>query len=500
MKVKIKRKIIWTLYCIEIFSIIIIIILNIIEILFNPFKNGNYLNLIKNWKKNPIPSISISKSLNENNLISLFDFKGTPNYKQQKLYKWLNKNFAMTINENKNLDYIDFLLNYNHVIKELKQNKELNEKSYNYSLLFNKNYYNLYVDNLNKIFSNSKYKICGTDLSGNYIIYEKEKSCPINYISIGTTEPNVNFSYNTYKIDEYKKLFISNQNYLGNIVIDLKINNIEICCNSYKSDNLQILINSYKHKNKICEDENDDLTYSIFDTDMISNFLSSNNIKLNDGEYFTSGKINLYYRTYFSIRIYNNDLFDEHKLNLFIKSENLIKLLYIIKLILNIFILIILCISIVLFLQYIKYCYIIPIYFLLLIMDSLIIINIFILILTYYIYKTNENILKKVDINNIILNNFRSKYYIIIRNITIIFNLIMILIEIIQKILNNIKYKLVYPQSSHNITTNLKFPKLSTNINLGDSQLPIDIKKDFLKINNYIKTKDFSLNNSNKLN
>ena len=200
MKVKIKRKIIWTLYCIEIFSIIIIIILNIIEILFNPFKNGNYLNLIKNWKKNPIPSISISKSLNENNLISLFDFKGTPNYKQQKLYKWLNKNFAMTINENKNLDYIDFLLNYNHVIKELKQNKELNEKSYNYSLLFNKNYYNLYVDNLNKIFSNSKYKICGTDLSGNYIIYEKEKSCPINYISIGTTEPNVNFSYNTYNL------------------------------------------------------------------------------------------------------------------------------------------------------------------------------------------------------------------------------------------------------------------------------------------------------------
>ena len=76
----------------------------------------------------------------------------------------------------------------------------------------------------------------------------------------------------------------------------------------------------------------------------------------------------------------------------------------------------------------------------------------------------------------------------------------MILIEIIQKILNNLKYKLVYPQSSHNITTNLKFPKLSTNINLGDSQLPIDIKKDFLKINNYIKTKDFSLNNSNKLN
>ena len=488
-----------SLYCIELFSILIIIILNIIEILFNPFKNGNYINLIHNWKTNPIESLSISQSLKEKNLISLLNFKGTPKYKHQNLYKWSNQNFTMAINENKNLDYIDFLYNYNDVIKELNQKKGVNEKSYNYSLLFNKNNYNLYVEILNAIFSDSKYKICGTDLNGNYIIYEKEKSCPINYISIGVSEPNVNFSYNSYKIDEYKTLFISNENILGKIIIDFRINNIEICFNTYKSDNLQILINSYHQKNEICEEENDDLTYSIVDSDLISNFLYSNNINLKDEEYFSTGKIHLFYRTYYGIRISNNDLFDKRKLNIFIKSEKFIKFFYYIKLILNIFILIILSLLIVLFLQYKKYCYIIPIFLLLLIMDTLIIINTFILLLIYYIYKINENILKHDIINTIILTKFKNKYYKIIQNTIIIINLVMIFAEIVQKIIKNVKIKFINPKSLHNITTTIKFPKLSTNVNLGDSQLPIDIKKENIKMNNYIKTKEFSLNNSNKI-
>ncbi len=499
MKKKIKRKIICSLYCIEISSILIIIILNIIEILFNPFKNGNYINLINNWKANPIPSLSITQSINEKNLISLLNFKGTSNYKSQNLYRWSNNNFTMSINENTNLDYMNFLYNYNEVIKELKKKKEVNEKSYNYSLLFNKKNYNLYVNNLKEIFSNSKYKICGTDLNGNYIIYEKETSCPINYISIGVSEPNVSFSYNSYKIDEYKTLYISNENILGKIIIEFKINNIEICFNSHKTDNLQILINSYHKKNEICEEENDDLTYSIIDSDLISNFLYSNNINLNDDEYFSTGKIHLYYRTYYGIKISNNDLFDKHKLNIFIKSEKFIKFFYYIKLILNIFILIILSLLIVLFLQYKNYCYIIPIFLLLLIMDTLIIINTFILLLIYYIYKINENILKHDIINTIILTKFKNKYYKIIQNTIIIINLVIIFVEILQKIIKNIKIQQIKPKSFNNITTTLKFPKLSTNLNLGDSQIPIDMKKDNLKMNNYIKTKEFSLSNSNKI-
>ena len=75
----------------------------------------------------------------------------------------------------------------------------------------------------------------------------------------------------------------------------------------------------------------------------------------------------------------------------------------------------------------------------------------------------------------------------------------MIFAEIIQKIIKNVKIKFINPKSLHNITTTIKFPKLSTNVNLGDSQLPIDIKKENIKMNNYIKTKEFSLNNSNKI-
>ena len=132
-------------------------------------------------------------------------------------------------------------------------------------------------------------------------------------------------------------------------------------------------------------------------------------------------------------------------------------------------------------------------------MDTLIIINTFILLLIYYIYKINENILKHDIINTIILTKFKNKYYKIIQNTIIIINLVMIFAEIIQKIIKNVKIKFINPKSLHNITTTIKFPKLSTNVNLGDSQLPIDIKKENIKMNNYIKTKEFSLNNSNKI-
>ena len=70
---------------------------------------------------------------------------------------------------------------------------------------------------------NSKGKLCGKDLNGRKIYFDKEENCPINYIEISMNErPKIDLSYyNIIELDNSKKLFFSNTNVNGIVINNL---------------------------------------------------------------------------------------------------------------------------------------------------------------------------------------------------------------------------------------------------------------------------------------
>lgn len=476
------------LYWIQLSLKIISIILSILPLKYNAYKNGNYLNLLKNWKSNPINSLSISKS-SQKSQIPLSHFQLEPN-KKLDLNGWSNHYFILSNTENKNINYKYILKNFKNLINSLKQKSSLNIEYNDIYSIFNSQNYKMNEQLLNNILQSSNYKICGTDLMGNFLIFEDKDPCPINYINISDEEPNVNFSYNSIEINEYKKLYYSNLNIFGNIITELKINNIEICANIFKSDNFKILINSYFKNNEICEDENIDPSYIYLDSDSILNFFESNNINLEEDKFINNGKVNLYYRTFFGIINFNNNILNEKNLNLMFNSKKIFMILVVIRIVVSDFIILLLCTLIVMYIKFNNYFCLFSKYCIIAIMDILIILTLTLSLLIYYIYFTIEKIINKIMFNKILLKEFSKEKYQTIEIILLIIYSFFLIIEFIKLMIKLSKSKKsVQTSSSKTISKNIG---TSTNPAIGESQMPIDVLKDTLKINNFIKTKIFS--------
>ena len=185
----------WIIFVLFVISFCLCLIFNILCFTYDPYDNDDYNELISNWKKTPITSISINN-----------------NY----LY---NLNRKIKENDSENILKI-FVF-------------ERMDAKYNYKYL------------LTEEVGNKDYHPCGTDLFGNYLFLPNEVECPINDIEISSSEfPNDTINiYKTIKL--YDNLFL---HYTNNNIDGLIINDINITISSY--------IQSDKFTEKIILNEN----------------------------------------------------------------------------------------------------------------------------------------------------------------------------------------------------------------------------------------------------
>ena len=165
----------WIIFLLFIIFYCLCIIFNFLCFIYDPFDNDIYNELISNWKKTPIMSISIDR----NYLYSL--------------------NRKIDENDSENILKM-FIL-------------ERMDDKYNYKYL------------LNEDMGNKDFHQCGIDLSGNYLYLPNEVECPINEIEISTSQYPDDILYNYKTIKIYDNLYLHYTNYIidGLILNDINI-------------------------------------------------------------------------------------------------------------------------------------------------------------------------------------------------------------------------------------------------------------------------------------
>ena len=237
-------------------------------ILIKEIYNEGYVDtLINNWKKNPIMDIEIN-NLNKINKIGFF--KNFKDEQSTDIYKWKNKTF----------------------------NFKRMEREYNYTkILQNENKYS---------------KKCGKDNLGNYLYFNKEEECPINYIEItNNTYPSLksyeNYTWKNISIDNYY-LFYTNKYFEGEILIDLKVSNYLGPCLNNKQNNEICTFYLEKcdlnEKNYVCDAYTNN-TFKI-DNESIIDLIKENNLTSTKHYDYTSS-VYLYNETYIGFSNYNID-------------------------------------------------------------------------------------------------------------------------------------------------------------------------------------------------
>lgn len=166
----------WIIFLLFIIFFCLCLIFNILCYTYDPYDNDNYNELISNWEKTPITSISINK----NYLYSL--------------NRKINEKDSENIRKMFVLERMDDKYNYKYLLNEKMENKD--------------------------------YRPCGTDFLGNYLYLPYGIECPINDIEISTTEYRESnlYVYKTIKIYDNLYLHYTNYNIDGQILNDININ------------------------------------------------------------------------------------------------------------------------------------------------------------------------------------------------------------------------------------------------------------------------------------
>ena len=169
------------------FFLIVLLITSITLLILNPYSEEYYKELInERWGINPISKIEIIDKNNSliNDLESI-DYNG-----KKEIKYWNGKGFKIT--KNINLDYI----------KLSKKNS----------------------------------KKCGIDNFANELYVNENEDCPINYIYISTSQPNILFNYESISLGNGKTLYYSNQNINGRILVNINVGGIYGCGICYYLD------------------------------------------------------------------------------------------------------------------------------------------------------------------------------------------------------------------------------------------------------------------------
>ena len=167
--------------------LIVLLIASITLLILNPYSEEYYKELInERWGIHPISKIEIIDKNNSliNDLESI-DYNG-----KKEIKYWNGKGFKIT--KNINLDYI----------KLSKKNS----------------------------------KKCGIDNFANELYVNENEECPINYIYISTSQPNILFNYESISLGNGKTLYYSNQNINGRIFVNINVGGIYGCGICYYLD------------------------------------------------------------------------------------------------------------------------------------------------------------------------------------------------------------------------------------------------------------------------
>ena len=167
--------------------LIVLLIASITLLILNPYSEEYYKELInERWGIHPISKIEIIDKNNSliNDLESI-DYNG-----KKEIKYWNGKGFKIT--KNINLDYI----------KLSKKNS----------------------------------KKCGIDNFANELYVNENEDCPINYLYISTSQPNILFNYESISLGNGKTLYYSNQNINGRILVNINVGGIYGCGICYYLD------------------------------------------------------------------------------------------------------------------------------------------------------------------------------------------------------------------------------------------------------------------------
>ena len=226
------------------FFLIVLLITSITLLILNPYSEEYYKELInERWGIHPISKIEIIDKNNSliNDLESI-DYNG-----KKEIKYWNGKGFKIT--KNINLDYI----------KLSKKNS----------------------------------KKCGIDNFDNELYVNENEECPINYIYISTSQPNILFNYESISLGNGKTLYYSNQNINGRILVNINVGGIYGCgicyyTNHYCDDEVNFDLCKYKDNSSL-----------IIDSLTINDYVKDNDL---DSTQYGDKEIYLYAESYSALK------------------------------------------------------------------------------------------------------------------------------------------------------------------------------------------------------